>query len=116
MGTAPAAEAEPFGEEALAFTKDRCLQREVSVQVESVDKAGNFIGWLFINNTNLSVALVEEGYATVHPTAEKSEYYKQLKNAEDGAKQKKLRVWENYEEEKEEAQLIEEEKVVRILI
>lgn len=56
MGSAPASEAEPFGEEALQFTKERCLQREVTVHVESVDKAGNFIGWLWINNVNLSVS------------------------------------------------------------
>lgn len=56
MGNTPASEAEPFGEEALAFTKDRCLQREVSIQAESVDKAGNFIGWLWVNNANLSVS------------------------------------------------------------
>ena len=29
------------------------------MQVEAIDKAGNFIGWLFVDNTNLSVALVE---------------------------------------------------------
>ena len=32
---------------------------QVEVQVEAIDKAGNFIGWLFVDNTNLSVALVE---------------------------------------------------------
>lgn len=32
---------------------------QVEVQVDSVDKAGNFIGWLFIQDTNLSVELVE---------------------------------------------------------
>lgn len=35
---------EPFGEEAQAFTKDLCLQREVEIEVDSIDKAGNFIG------------------------------------------------------------------------
>ena len=29
------------------------------MEVEAIDKAGNFIGWLFVDNTNLSVALVE---------------------------------------------------------
>ena len=32
---------------------------KVEVEVEAIDKAGNFIGWLFVENTNLSVALVE---------------------------------------------------------
>lgn len=56
MGTQPASEAEPFGEDALQFTKDRCMQREVTIQVESADKAGGFIGWLWVDNTNLSVS------------------------------------------------------------
>lgn len=58
IGNIPASKADPFGEEALAYTKEHCLQREVSVQVEAVDKVGNFIGWLWINNVNLSVSVL----------------------------------------------------------
>ena len=83
---------EPYGDEALQFTKDKCLQREVEIHVESMDKAGNFIGWLWIEGHNLSVALVEAGLATVHFTAERSEHYKALKAAEDTAKAARLRV------------------------
>lgn len=54
-------EGDPFGNDALQFTKDLVLQREVEVEVESMDKAGNFIGWMFIDDKNLSVALVEVG-------------------------------------------------------
>ena len=32
--------------------------------MEAMDKAGNFIGWLFIDSTNLSVALVEVRFRT----------------------------------------------------
>ena len=32
---------------------------KVEVDVEAMDKAGNFIGWLFVDNTNLSISLVE---------------------------------------------------------
>lgn len=85
-------EGEPFGEEALQFTKDKCLQREVEIHVESMDKAGNFIGWLWVDNHNLSVALVEAGLAIVHFTAERSEHYRALKAAEDNAKAERLRV------------------------
>lgn len=55
---------------------------------------------------------MEEGFASVHVSAEKSEYYKQLKTAEDNAKQRKLKIWENYEGEKTEDQIVEEEHVV----
>ncbi|CAH1366960.1 unnamed protein product [Tenebrio molitor] len=108
----PAVEGEPFGDEALQFTKERCLQREVTIQVDTHDKAGNFIGWLWVDNVNLSVALVKEGFASVHRTGEKSQYATLLKEAEDSAKQQRLRMWKNYEEEKEEQQPEEEKPSV----
>ncbi|XP_075161828.1 staphylococcal nuclease domain-containing protein 1 [Haematobia irritans] len=105
----PAQEGEPFGDEALTFTRDRVLQRDVSVHIDTTDKNGtSVIGWLWTdNNTNLSVALVEEGLAEVHFSAEKSEYYRQLKNAEDRAKAAKKNIWANYVE-----QVVEETPVV----
>lgn len=109
--TGPAQEGEPYGDDALAFSRDRVLHRDVSVRIESTDKAGAaVIGWLWIgNNTNLSVALVEEGLATVHFSAEKSEYYRALKTAEDKAKSKRKRIWTNWVEPKPEELVAKEE-------
>lgn len=111
IGGAGPVDGEPFGEEALQFTKDKCLQREVEIHVESMDKAGNFIGWLWVDGNNLSVALVEAGLATVHFTAERSEHYRALKAAEDNAKAARLKVWKDYVEENEEEKKIEEDHV-----
>uniref|UniRef100_A0A8C5HCW8 Staphylococcal nuclease domain-containing protein n=1 Tax=Gouania willdenowi TaxID=441366 RepID=A0A8C5HCW8_GOUWI len=84
--------AEPFSDEAMLFTKELVLQREVEVEVESMDKAGNFIGWLHIEGVNLSVALVENALSKVHFTAERC-------------------VWANYEEKPvEEVVHLSEEK------
>lgn len=96
----PATTADPFGDEAYNYVKERILQRDVSVHVDTVDKAGtSVIGWMWLeNNVNLSVALVEEGLATVHFTAEKSEHYRILKAAEDQAKAQKKNIWANYVE------------------
>jgi staphylococcal nuclease domain-containing protein 1 len=96
----PAQEAEPWGEEAYNFVRDRILQRDVSVHIETTDKAGAaVIGWLWYDtNINLSVQLVEEGLAQVHFTAEKSEHYRALKAAEDNAKKAKKGLWSNYTE------------------
>lgn len=60
----------------------------------------------------LQVALVEDGYAAVHPLAERSEYGKQLKYAEEHAKNNKLRRWKDFVETQEEEQQIEEDKSV----
>nr|XP_004658672.1 staphylococcal nuclease domain-containing protein 1 [Jaculus jaculus] len=92
-------EGEPFSEEATLFTKELVLQREVEVEVESMDKAGNFIGWLHMDGANLSVLLVEHALSKVHFTAERSAYYKPLLSAEEAAKQKKEKVWAHYEEQ-----------------
>ncbi|XP_074049869.1 staphylococcal nuclease domain-containing protein 1 isoform X1 [Macrotis lagotis] len=104
-------EREPFSEEATLFTKELVLQREVEVEVESMDKAGNFIGWLHIDGVNLSVSLVEHALSKVHFTAERSSYYKSLLSAEEAAKQKKEKVWAHYEEQPvEEVSPVLEEK------
>lgn len=88
LGGAPAQEGEPFGDEALNFVREKILQRDVSIHVDTTDKAGAaIIGWLWTDqNVNLSVALVEEGLASVHFSAEKTEFYRALKTAEDSAK------------------------------
>lgn len=112
VAAAPAQEGEPFGDEALSFVREKILQRDVSVHVDTTDKAGSsIIGWLWTdNNVNLSVALVEEGLASVHFSAEKTEYYRQLKSAEDAAKAAKKRIWASYVEEPEVEEVKEEEK------
>lgn len=68
--------------------------------MESTDKNGSsVIGWMWLeNNINLSVLLVEEGFAAVHFTAEKSEYFRILKAAEDQAKLAKKNRWANWVE------------------
>ncbi|XP_053572302.1 staphylococcal nuclease domain-containing protein 1 [Bombina bombina] len=104
-------EREPYSEEATVFTKELVLQREVEVEVEAMDKAGNFIGWLHVDGINLSVSLVEHALSKVHFTAERSNYYKTLLSAEDGPKQRKEKVWAAFEEKPlEEIVTVVEEK------
>nr|CAG4648501.1 EOG090X01F7 [Polyphemus pediculus] len=104
-------EGEPFGDEASVFTKEHCLQHEVQIEVESMDKGGNFIGWLWVDNQNYSVKLVEEGLASVHFSAERSGHFRSLQVAEENAKAKKIRLWANYTGEKEVKPVHEEETV-----
>ncbi|KPI91897.1 nuclease domain-containing protein 1 [Papilio xuthus] len=95
-GGGPMQIAEPHGEEALQFTKEKCLQRDVHVTIEDMDKAGSFIGWLWIENENMSVSLVEHGLATMHHAAESSEYARAIKTAEENAKMKRIGVWRDF--------------------
>ena len=72
-----------------------------------MDKGGNFIGWLWIDETNLSIALVEAGLSTVHVTAESSRFSHQLQQAEESAIQKKLCLYKNYVKEDKEEPIME---------
>jgi len=68
------------------------MHREVEITVESCTNRGNMIGWLFVGNVNLSVALVKEGLYRLHRSAEHSKYFKLLQQAEKYAKDKKMNV------------------------
>jgi len=99
-----------YGDECALHVKEMVLQREVEIEVENIDKAGNFIGYLFCEGTNLSIHLVTEGFASMHFTADRSNYSNQIKNAEDNAKAAKKRIWTNYSGEEEAAAEEEEAK------
>jgi len=98
-----------FGDECLLHVKEMVMQREVDIEVESMDKAGNFIGYMWVDGTNLSVHLTQEGYASMHFTADRSPYGNMIKNAEDSAKSAKTRMWANYTGEEEQISRDEEE-------
>ena len=84
--------AEPFGNEAHAYVKDIILQREVQISVENIDKGGNFIGWCFEGTNNISLSLVDEGFASAFILGgDRSAYGTQIQAAEEAAKKKKLR-------------------------
>lgn len=104
IGGGPMQDAEPFGDEALQFTKEKCLQHDVIVTIEEMDKAGNFIGWLWVDNENMSVSLVEHGLASMHHTAETSEFARAIKTAQENAIKKRIGIWKDYVEVEKETE------------
>ncbi|XP_043270366.1 staphylococcal nuclease domain-containing protein 1 [Venturia canescens] len=106
-------EGEKYGEEAFAFMKEHTFQRDVEIQVETMESKGSgFIGWLFVDGVNMAVALVEEGLAEVSTFTENGEYLKLLKAAEERAKAQKLNIWKDRVQVEAETEQIEEEKEV----
>ncbi|KAI0081272.1 transcription factor [Panus rudis PR-1116 ss-1] len=101
----PSEKSEPYGQEAADFATRRYMQRDVEIEILDVDKSGGFIGALYLNkNENAAVTLVKEGLATVHGySADTLPWAKQLYDAEAEAKAAKRRIWEDYNEEAEQA-------------
>ena len=99
VGRTPQDKSEPFGQEALDFVSQKCLQHDVEIEVENVDKVGGFVGSLFVHGENLAVALLAKGLAHIHEySADESNYVNQLYGAEREAKSEKKGLWADYTE------------------
>lgn len=105
VGRTPNDKSEPYGQEALNFVSEKCLQHDVEIEIDNVDKAGNFIGSIFVNGENLAVELLSRGLAYIHEySADESHYVNQLYGAERDAKSAKKGLWSEYTETVEEEQ------------
>ena len=104
---------EPFSQEALAFTKAFCMQREVTLDIEDVDKRGSFVGHVYLKGKNLSEALLNEGLAKLHFSADRYKNYGVVAAAEASARERKCNIWLNFKEEEVVAQEAVPEKKER---
>mmetsp|Transcript_28141 Transcript_28141/g.84153 ORF Transcript_28141/g.84153 Transcript_28141/m.84153 type:complete len:903 (-) Transcript_28141:179-2887(-) len=88
---------EPFAEEALAFSRAMCLQKDVQLEVSDTDARGNFVGQVFVDGRNLSVELLQRGLAEMHPSAGRYGVEAEFKGSQDIAMNAKVGVWEGYD-------------------
>ncbi|KAH3744466.1 ribonuclease TUDOR 1 [Pelomyxa schiedti] len=98
-----------YSDRGLAFTKSLCHLQEVKIEVEGLDKGGNFLGNLTIlnGNQNLAVLLAAEGLVTVSEGASRSPQFHTLASAEAKAKSARKNLWEAYESEESNKQVVE---------
>uniref|UniRef100_A0A0D3FVE8 Ribonuclease n=1 Tax=Oryza barthii TaxID=65489 RepID=A0A0D3FVE8_9ORYZ len=90
---------EPYSDEAITMMRRRILQRNVEIEINTVDRTGTFLGSLWESNINVASVLLEAGLAKISSFAvDKMPDAQVLLKTEKIAKQKKLKVWENYEE------------------
>ncbi|CAL9178588.1 unnamed protein product [Musa hybrid cultivar] len=94
---------EPFSDEAIALMRRKILQRDVEIEVETVDRAGTFLGSLWESRTNMAVILLEAGLAKLQTSfgSDKIPDAHLLAQAEQSAKHQRLKIWENYVEGQE---------------
>ncbi|KAH8874884.1 Staphylococcal nuclease domain-containing protein 1 [Schistosoma japonicum] len=92
--------AEPWGLDAQFFTESRLLQRDVTILLESIFSQ-NFVGSILHPNGNIAELLLRQGLArcidwnlNLVSVPGAAEAYKA---AERFAKEKRLRLWENYQ-------------------
>ena len=88
----PGEPGEPGAAEALAYTRDLCLQRNVEVTVDSMDKGGNYMGTVWANHQNVALGLVENGLAATNFAADRLPYASELFAAEQQAQARRVGV------------------------
>ncbi|KAJ6875945.1 ribonuclease TUDOR 1 [Populus alba x Populus x berolinensis] len=94
---------EPYSEEAIALMRRKIMQRDVEIEVETVDRTGTFLGSLWESRTNMAVTLLEAGLARFQTSfgTDRIPDAHLLEQAEQSAKRQKLKIWENYVEGEE---------------
>ncbi|CAK7336878.1 unnamed protein product [Dovyalis caffra] len=94
---------EPYSEEAIALMRRKIMQRDVEIEVETVDRTGTFLGSLWESRTNMAVTLVEAGLAKLQTSfgTDRITDAHLLEQAEQSAKRQKLKIWEKYVEGEE---------------
>ncbi|KAJ2830839.1 hypothetical protein FBU31_002429 [Coemansia sp. 'formosensis'] len=104
--------AEPWGAEALAHAQRHALQRNAEFEIEGVDKAGAFIGSLWLTkDQSLAEDLLRHGLASVHTfSAEQSPHGAALRAAEGAAQDARRGMWADYDAEAAATRLAEKEK------
>ncbi|KAL2342841.1 hypothetical protein Fmac_004126 [Flemingia macrophylla] len=94
---------EPYSNEAIAFMRRKIMQRDVEIEVETVDRTGTFLGSLWESRTNMAVTLLEAGLAKLQTSfgTDRIPDFHLLEQAEQSARKQKLKIWENYVEGEE---------------
>ncbi|CAN1133270.1 Ribonuclease TUDOR 1 [Linum perenne] len=94
---------ELYADEAIAVMRRRIMQREVEIEVETVDRNGTFLGSLWESRTNMATVLLEAGLAKLQKAFGNDSIpdVHLLERAEQSAKRQKLKIWENYVEGEE---------------
>jgi staphylococcal nuclease domain-containing protein 1 len=98
-----------LAEKSFFWTRNKCNGREVDLEIETVDRGGNFVGHLWVNKKkNLSAALLEQGFAKL--AFSRGSHAGEYAAAETKAKQARKHIWENYDEQEELAKQKQEEE------
>ncbi|KAM9953356.1 hypothetical protein ACTFIR_008422 [Dictyostelium discoideum] len=94
-------ENEELSNQALGFSREHLHQHDVHIQIEDIDKGGNFIGTLMVGNKNFALSLVEMGFASIYDPMNRLNDYQRFEDAENKAKSSRLNLWKNYDPEEE---------------
>lgn len=89
---------EPYGNEALAYTKNKLENaKKIEIEYDTVadkeDRYGRKLAWIWVDDELFELELLEQGLAKTYMLKNNYLYAKELKEAEQRAKEQKIGVW-----------------------
>nr|XP_043632985.1 ribonuclease TUDOR 1-like [Erigeron canadensis] len=86
---------ECYSDEALSLMRRKLMQRDVEIEVETMDRNGTFLGSLWESRTNAGVTLLEAGLARLQTSFRRDKIADAhlLAQAEQLARNQKLKIW-----------------------
>ena len=101
---------EPFAAEALRHARRRFMQRDVEIEVDTVDKTGAFLGRMWViepggRRVDVGAETLREGLGSIHPmfVPERHPGGEILRDAQEAAKRARAGVWKDWSPEAEAA-------------
>ena len=84
---------QPYGEEAQKVLKDKIMGKQVKLEILDIDKYRRMVGMVWLNDRNINLEMVREGYAEAFIEYLKPPYREQFLKAEREAKSTRLGIW-----------------------
>lgn len=81
-------------EKQLNIVKSELMQRNVKVEIDNVDKPGNFHGWVYLNGENYSHSLLERGLCYIATGGRPVKNLEEYEVSQNKAKLDKKGCWE----------------------
>lgn len=78
----------------LNLVKSELMQRTVKVEIDNVDKPGNFHGWVYLNGENYSHKLLEEGTCYIATGGRQVKHLEEYEASQNKAKKEKKGCWQ----------------------
>ena len=90
---------EDYYAEAKKFLENNILNKTVNLKYgkERYDKYGRTLAYIFFNNKNINLKLIEEGFANYYFPSGKDQYYNEFKNAWENCIDKNINLCEKSE-------------------
>lgn len=91
----PDCDVQPYGPEALTFTRDQLQGEEVDLEFDEdrVDRYDRLLAYVYLDDDMFNETLLEEGYAQVYTVSPNDRYEDRFEEAQESAQEAEIGIW-----------------------